>query len=134
MDVSLHHVAVVTADLERSIAFYAGVLGLRRLARPAFSTAGAWFAAGPLKVHIILTPHGTFRAAPVVDIADVHFAMNTPDFEAAVLELKAKGYSEDFPPGDAKSMVILRSSPAGFAQAYLLDPDNNVVEINAALE
>ncbi len=134
MDVSLHHVAVVTADLERSIAFYAGVLGLKRLARPAFSTDGAWFAAGPLKVHIILTPNGTFRATAEIDNADVHFAMNTPDFEAAVRELRSKGYSENLPPGDPKSMVILRSSPAGFAQAYVLDPDNNVVEINAAAE
>ncbi len=134
MDVSLHHVAVVTADLERSVAFYAGVLGLKRLARPAFSTQGAWFASGPLKVHIILSPHGTFRSTPTIDISDVHFAMNTPDFDAAVSELKAKGYSEDLPPGDAKSLEIRRTSPAGFAQAYLLDPDNNIVEINAAVE
>ena len=134
MEVSLHHVAVVTADLERSIAFYEGVLGLKRLARPGFSTQGAWFAAGALKVHIILSPHGTFRGSSTVDIADVHFAMNTHNFDAAVLELKAKGYSEDLAPGDAKAMVVLRSSPAGFSQAYLLDPDNNIVEVNAAVE
>jgi hypothetical protein len=65
----------------------------------------------------------------VVDIADVHFAMNTPDFEAAE---PAQGQGLWQSKAAPKSMVVLRSSPAGFAQAYVLDPDNNIVEVNAA--
>jgi catechol 2,3-dioxygenase-like lactoylglutathione lyase family enzyme len=132
MDTSLHHVAVATADLDRSTAFYSETLGLKKLPRPAFSSQGAWYAAGNLKVHIILTPHGTFRATRTIDTGDVHFALRAADFAAAITELKSKGYSEDLPPGDPKALVIVRNSPAGFDQAYLLDPDNNIVEINAA--
>ena len=40
---TLHHVAVAVTDLDRARRFYAGVLGLKEIARPAFSFDGAWY-------------------------------------------------------------------------------------------
>ena len=44
--VQLDHVALQASDLAGSCAFYANVLKLRPLERPAFSFPGAWFALG----------------------------------------------------------------------------------------
>ena len=40
----LFHIAVKTANLERSLGFYKGVLGLKEVARPDFGYPGAWLA------------------------------------------------------------------------------------------
>src|SRR3954452_1782518 len=56
MVAGLFHVAVKTNDLAATIAFYAGVLGLRNGFRPDFGYPGAWLyvpvAGGPAIMHI----------------------------------------------------------------------------------
>ena len=37
--------------------------------------------------------------------------------------MKAYGFRDDMPAGDPKRLVIVRTSSAGFLQAYVLDPD-----------
>ena len=91
-----------------------------------------WFAVGPAQLHLIDEPAGAFRREPRINISDVHFAINVTDFEAAMAALQAKGFREDLPDGDPRRLLILRGGPAGFAQAYLLDPDRHIVEINGA--
>ena len=127
----IHHVALVTRDLDRAVAFYEEVFGLVRLERPPFATKGVWFACGAQQVHIIEYEPGSFRAAGV-DVNDGHFAFHTDDFEGMVDKLRSLGFSEDAGPDDLKRIVINRNSLAGFAQVYLLDPDRNIIEINAA--
>jgi catechol 2,3-dioxygenase-like lactoylglutathione lyase family enzyme len=128
----LHHVSIVVTDIDRSVAFYRDVFGLEQIARPPFSTVGAWFACGALQVHLIVNPTGTFRRGTTIDTADGHFAFRTNDFEGCIRGLIAKGFREDAPEGDPRRLRLRRNGPAGFPQAYLLDPDRNIVEINGA--
>ena len=128
----LHHVSLVTAKLDRSIAFYRDVLGFRQIKRPAFSTKGAWLALGSTEIHLIDNPLGTFRKSPSIDTGDTHFALRVDDFEAAISALAAKGYSETVADDGARKIVMRRTGPAGYPQAYVRDPDFNIIEINAA--
>jgi len=128
----LHHVSLVTAMLDQSIAFYRDVLGFSQIERPKFKTTGAWLALGATEIHLIANAQGTFRKAPTIDTGDTHFALRVEDFEATVSDLAAKGYSEAAAEGDPKKLVLRRSGPAGYPQAYVRDPDFHIVEINAA--
>lgn len=129
---ALHHVSIVTRDLDRSCAFYTDLIGLVRIPRPAFGVPGIWLQAGSLSVHLILWPQGHFRPCPVVDPADAHFALAVEDFDAIVTVLIKHGYSEQAADDDPKRMIVSRQGLAGFGQAYILDPDWNIVELNAA--
>ncbi len=129
--VALHHVSLLSTDLERSVSFYERVFGLKRIARPDFQTAGAWFACGHLQVHVIVYPPGNFRRRGI-DRDDMHFAFRTDDFEGFVAHLTAEGFREDTAEDDLQRMVINRSGRAGFPQVYLTDPDRNIIEINGA--
>ena len=42
LDLELHHVAVIVADMEKATWFYSEVPGLKPLPRPAFPFPGAW--------------------------------------------------------------------------------------------
>lgn len=130
--VDFHHVALPTKDLARSVTFYRECFRLAQVERPAFKTTGAWFKAGDKILHIVLNQNGLFRDHSRLDTGDAHFAFNVRDFEVAVSELKAHGFAEDLPNGDPKRLVVVRDSPAGFLQAYVLDPDLNLIEINSA--
>ena len=55
-----------------------------------------------------------------------------PSIAALVARVIAKGFREDAPEGDPWRLRLRREGPAGFPQAYLLDPDRNIVEINGA--
>ena len=128
---SLHHVSILTRDLDRSRAFFRDVLGLRETQRPAFRSAGAWFTLEDGELHVNQHPTGTFRSVSTVDNDDGHIALRVADFDTAIARLAAHGHREDAPDGDPMRLVVNRNSAAGYPQAYLLDPDWNVIEINA---
>ena len=133
-DLKLHHVSLMVTDAERSAAFYRDVLGLRQLERPAFKSKGAWLFTATLQVHLVQYKPETPPPPPRVAAPDdIHFGMNTGDFEGFVRRLGALGYSEDAPGDDPKRIMIRRDGPAGFPQVYLLDPDCNIIEVNGAL-
>ena len=127
----LHHVSLVTADLERSAGFYRDVLGLREIPRPAFSTVGMWFERGPVQIHLIANAGGTYRSSRKVVTDDTHFALRVADFSEALQQLAASGYREDLPSDDPLCLVVRRTNVAGYPQAYVADPDGHIVEINA---
>ncbi|WP_112944896.1 MULTISPECIES: VOC family protein [unclassified Rhizobium] len=129
---ALHHVSIITDDLETSLPFYRDVFGLSEIPRPDFPVGGAWLACGSLQVHLVVHPEGTFRQRPVIDRNDWHFAFRTDDFEGVLERLAALGFSGDLPEGDPKHMLVFRTGLAGFPQLYLRDPDLNIVEINGA--
>ena len=127
----LHHVSILTSDVERSAAFYREVFGFERLPRPDFPVRGAWLGCGDRQVHLVDHPSGTFRSGGV-DNNDIHFAIRTREFDAVVTRLKELGFREDLPADHARYLMVKRTGAAGFAQVYFLDPDRNVVEVNAA--
>lgn len=129
---ALDHVSLVTTDLDRSIAFYRDVLNLHQIQRPAFRSKGAWMASGSLEIHLTINPNGHLRSAPKIDTGDIHFAVRVADFAAAMKHLETKGYREDAPDGDPKRLALRVNGPAPYQQAYILDPDNHLIEINDA--
>ncbi|MBD9371941.1 VOC family protein [Rhizobium sp. ARZ01] len=129
---ALHHVSIITNDLERSLSFYRDVLGLTEIQRPNFPIRGAWLACGSLQLHLVVHPEGSFRSSRSIDRNDWHFALRTDEFERVVQRLIDAGFREDLPEGDPMRLLIARSGPAGFPQLYLCDPDRNVVEVNGA--
>jgi glyoxylase I family protein len=128
---SLHHVSLPVSDLERARHFYSEVLGLRETTRPPFDFPGAWYAVGERTLHLIVGDDQTFRRGKSVDSRDAHFAIRVTSFRQALAHLEAKGYRA----GHQDPLFALRiniQSTAGFPQIYVMDPDRNVVEINAA--
>lgn len=117
----LDHVAIQVADLERSLAFYTGTLGLslkeqsevpaRRL-RKAMLTVGA----GQIE---LLEYEG--RPVPAADGPVAHVALQVADITAALAALKAGGVAlEDEVPRDIGG---------GCKIAFLRGPDGEYIEL-----
>jgi glyoxylase I family protein len=129
---SLHHVSLVVTDLGRSKAFYGDILGLPEIARPPFPFGGAWYQVGAGELHLIVAAAGaSLRGDKPVNSRDGHFALRVPSFRKAVEHLRGLGYRPDA----SIPAFVTKENPAataGYPQLYVLDPDNNVIEINAA--
>jgi glyoxylase I family protein len=126
----LHHVAVAVSDLARAKAFYANLLGLKEIARPDFPFDGAWYEVGDRQVHLIVASDPTFRSGKGINSQDGHFALRVKSFRRALEYLQSKGYRE----GNEDVMYSMRLAlrgPTGFPQIHIMDPDRNMVEINA---
>ena len=129
---TLHHVAVAVSDLARAKAFYGGVLGLEEIARPPFPFGGAWYRAGDRDLHLIVASNPTFRTGKGIDTQDGHLAFRVKSFRRTLAYLESKGFrATDDEPG--RSMRVNQHSVAGFPQIYVMDPDRNVIEINAEM-
>jgi glyoxylase I family protein len=79
---------------------------------------------------VVGDPQATFRSAKGMDANDTHFAVRVTSYRQALEELKTKGYREGMNPDDLTG--IRTSMRVGYPQIYLLDPDRNIIEINAA--
>lgn len=112
----LNHVAIHVADVERSCDFYARVLQLQRLPRPAFDFPGAWFRLGQnQELHIIGQ-----RQEPVISQSrGNHYALLIDDPEAWEKHLAAE--QANFRPP--------RKRPDGATQIFLADPDGHTIEL-----
>src|SRR3954462_8858854 len=131
---AIHHVSITVRDLERSRQFYSGILCLEPIVRPPFTFPGAWFAAGGgQQLHLIVHEGATFRGEKGVDTRDGHFAVRVDSYRETVEFLHSKGYREDAPDLDLYKMRLQPRATAGFPQIYILDPDRNMIEINAAV-
>lgn len=108
----IHHISLNVTDVERSLRFYSGVLGLEQLPRPDFPFGGAWLDAGNgRQVHLI-------EAEPPQDRGQ-HVAFRVDDLDAAVATLRAHGceVGDPRPVGDT-----------AIRQVFTLDPDGNRLE------
>ena len=127
---TIHHVSLPVTDLERAKAFYGGVLELKEIARPPFDFPGAWYQLGDRQLHLIVSDRSTFRTGKGIDSRDIHFAVQVASFRRALEHLESKGYRTDA----TDELRRLRANPnsrGGFPQIHLVDPDRNVIEINA---
>ena len=62
----LHHVALKSQNLDETVKFYTGVLGMHQVERPEFSFPGAWLQMGETMFHIYggdpaRTRHGDYK-------------------------------------------------------------------------
>ncbi len=127
---SLHHVAIPVSDLARAKTFYGGLLGLEEIARPSFPFPGAWYQAGDRQLHLIVASEPTFRVGKRVNSQDGHFALRVRSFRGALQYFESHGYRV----GHEDALLAMRVSergPTGFPQIHLMDPDRNMIEINA---
>ena len=127
---TIHHVAVAVSDLARAKDFYANFLGLTEIPRPAFPFDGAWYSAGSRDLHLIVADDPTFRDGKGVNSQDGHFAIRVKNFRRALAYLESKGYRQN-DANPLRSMRLSINGPTGFPQIHIMDPDRNVIEINA---
>ena len=128
---SLHHVAISVSDLARAREFYGNVLGLKEIPRPGFPFDGAWYRIGThQELHLIVSRDPTFRTGKGVTLEDGHFALRVKSLREALAHLESKGLqaTNDAP---GRSMRVNTTSVTGYPQIHILDPDRNVIEINA---
>lgn len=115
---ALDHVALHVADVARSTAFYANVLLLQQLPRPAFDFPGAWFRLGTCQ-ELHLLGH---RQEPVFSSPrGTHFALEIENIDAWAAHLQAQ--KATFRPPKAR--------PDGNLQIFVIDPDGHWVELVA---
>jgi glyoxylase I family protein len=131
-EMMLHHISLVSKNLNSSANFYREVIGLVEVERPPFGNVGRWFRSGAVEVHLIDRPDGTYRSFVGIDHNDVHFAIRVPNFDKAVERLILLGYQDESDGASEKSLRINRNGKAGYPQLFLIDPDKHVIEINAA--
>jgi glyoxylase I family protein len=116
--VRAHHTSFAIKDLERSKAFYGGVLGLSEIQRPNFGFPGAWYQAGACQVHLIQIPEGFDAGEPppaLNPMAD-HAAFGIDDYAETVAHLKSHG------------LEVLETG-AEIGQMWVKDPDRHIIEL-----
>ena len=113
---TLDHVAIHVESVERSCRFYAEVLRLEQISRPAFTFPGAWFQLGEYQqLHIIGE-----RTQPVLSQSrGNHFALLVDSIDQWEQHLNEIGYPHQ----------PRRIRPDGAYQIFLADPDGHVVEL-----
>lgn len=113
-----HHNSFSVRNLERSDAFYAGLLGLPTIERPDFGIPGTWYQAGDVQLHLIQLPEGAEAGLPSATLTPLanHLAFEIDDYEATSAMLKEHGHE-----------LIEFGSELG--QMFLKDPDGNIIEL-----
>jgi catechol 2,3-dioxygenase-like lactoylglutathione lyase family enzyme len=106
----LHHASIRVADLERSRAFYTGLLQLQEIDRPDFGFPGTWYGIGAGQLHLIQRDPLPAK----IDPTGPHFAIEVEDLDDARRQLQANRAEVLDPGGD---------------QLWVLDPDGYTVEI-----
>lgn len=112
--IGLDHVqlAVPAGGEDRARAFYAGLLGMTEVPKPAnLSPNGCWFTGGAVNLHIGVDPD--FRAA-----TKAHPALLVDDLAGLRLRLEAAGCAV----GDEKPI-------AGYQRFFTSDPFGNRIEL-----
>ncbi len=117
---SIHHVNVPIRDPERTKEWYEKVLGLREFVRP-------FWQGGPPGVeegHIFLMTRGNFGVHFTIhdnppDLKPHHFAVEVEDWDGFVAHLAELGI---------ESFNYNERPQNGAKQAYIHDPDRNLIE------
>lgn len=120
--IDIHHVALNSADIEATAAFYNDVLGTRTVDRPDFDFPGLWLQAGQTMIHII----GGYLAENADGVIEKggaavnHVAFRATGFDDIRARLKARGlaWKENLIP------------EIGMWQIFVSDPNGVMVELN----
>ncbi len=113
---SINHVALHTADLTRSVQFYAQIMQFEQLPRPAFDFDGAWFKLGTVQeLHLIAGR----QIAVMSGSRSNHFALEVPDLDEWHKYLTT--HKTTFKPP--------KTRPDGLRQIFIEDPDGYMIEL-----
>jgi len=113
----MNHFTVLASDLDTTLRFYCGLLGLTSGPRPGFSFPGAWLYCGDTAVlHIVA---GRAMPNPPAGVID-HMAFSATGLAGTVAKLNAHHVAYD-----------LRQLPGdGTWQLFFVDPDGARVELD----
>ncbi|MEZ0232996.1 MAG: VOC family protein [Methylophilaceae bacterium] len=117
----LMHAGLIVSDLERSRAFYEGVLGLKvNPYRPNLSFEGIWYETGDdTQIHLMVVPNPYAEVErPAHGGRDYHLALSVDDVAPIREQLDAAG-------------VAYTLSMSGRAALFCRDPDGNALEFSA---
>ena len=110
----VNHVTFAVADLERSLAFYEGLLGMRLAAR---WPRGAYLRAGTLWVALVVDD--ATREGPLPEYTHLAFDVAPEDFEALAERVAAE-------------VEPFQENRSEGASLYFLDPDGHKLELHAS--
>ena len=125
----LDHAALMISDPEAARAFYVGVLGLEEIPRPpTFTFPGLWLASGDRQLHLIgeaepgraRETHPGYRSDELATATRATSRITSTISQASLDGVRARG-------GEVVGGPRPRGD--GVLQAYLADPDGNVVEL-----
>lgn len=118
---SLDHLVLTVADIDASIAFYAGTLGMEPVVFGEGRRALV-FGRQKINLHPALAPIRPHAAMPQPGSADLCFLTSTP-LEEVMVHLETCGIAVEEGP-------VLRTGATGAIRSvYFRDPDGNLVEI-----
>jgi catechol 2,3-dioxygenase-like lactoylglutathione lyase family enzyme len=112
---SIHHVAVIVADVEKATAFYRAVFEFpdrERLTARVSSNRGAWFQVGSMELHLQERPGETPKS-------EQHFALMTEHFEEIQKRALANGGGVE----EAKLIEGIKK------RCFIRDIDGNRIEL-----
>ena len=135
------HTGITVRDLEASLAFWQGVLGLRLLYRArrtgCFAEAVTGVPEAEIEIAVLLAPGHKIELlqyyAPnerqhlkprSCDIGSVHVAFDVDDIEAAIAAIAASGWTAVGQP-----QVIAGGTRSGTRVVYVRDPDGSTIEL-----
>lgn len=114
----LHHVSLLVTDIDRSLAFYCGLLGLSLdPARPQLGYPGAWLQVGGRQIHLLQLPNpDAAERRPAHGGRDRHIALLVKNLELLTGALDAAG-------------IAYTRSASGRQAVFCRDPDQNALEL-----
>lgn len=114
----LKHVSVLVSDLQQSLDFYHGLLGLDiDSSRPDLGYPGAWLNIGQQQIHLLQLPNpDPVSERPAHGGRDRHIAMAATNYDGFRKKLDDSG-------------INYTTSKSGRQALFLRDPDGNAVEI-----
>ena len=117
---SFDHIVLTTANLEKCLAFYVGLLGLRSEEKD--GRHALYFGSQKINIHRKPAEFLPAAAYPLAGSLDLCFAAEG-DAEEVYAELRAKN-------APFVSEVVIRNGARGKMKSiYLRDPDGNLVEL-----
>ena len=123
MNFRLDHIALLVRDLDESVAFLTGVLGLAEMPNPMGGSTIRWIEIGDgRRFHVQAGDISRIRIEK-----QTHFALTASDFDAVLARLRRDGIAFSDMKGTPGA---INTRPDGMRAIFLQDPNGYWFEIN----